>query len=57
VKLTKQGVRDLGGTRPPRRRTVYTCPHIWETEEDRCAWYGDEPRLIQRCGLCQEIRR
>lgn len=32
MKLTKQGVRDLGGHRPPRIRPVYTCPHIWERE-------------------------
>jgi|KBSSwiStaDraftv2_1062776.scaffolds.fasta_scaffold00132_36 hypothetical protein len=59
VKLTKQGVRDLGGARPPRRRLVYTCPHIWEREVEWSCWSGwdEQFRAIYRCGLCQEIRR
>ena len=34
MKLTKQGVRDLGGRREPRRRAVSVCPHVWESEID-----------------------
>lgn len=60
VKLTKQGVRDLGGQRPPRPRVVFTCPHVWEREIDwDCAAYDMEPRqvAVMRCGMCKDIRR
>lgn len=61
MKLTKQGVRDLGGVVPPRRKIVYTCSHIWEreTEYDCNSRAWPEPAIVTtyRCGLCQEIRR
>ncbi len=59
MKLTKQGVRDLGGVVPRRKRVVFTCPHIWEREVewDCMDWHAVAPRPILRCGLCQEIRR
>lgn len=54
AKLTKQGVRDLGGTRPRRRRIAYVCPHVWELETD---WdHYPEPIRYERCGFCGERR-
>lgn len=59
VKLTRQGVRDLGGGRAPRQRVVAQCQHVWEREIDwDCSSLDMEPRLAEylRCGLCQETR-
>lgn len=60
MKLTKQGIRDLGGQRQPRSKPVYTCTHIWEREIDwDCCSWDMEPRraVFMRCGMCGEIRR
>lgn len=61
MKLTKQGVRDLGGVVPRRNRIAFTCPHVWEreTEFDCNSWSWPDPAIVTvwRCGFCQEVRR
>ena len=61
MKLTKQGVRDLGGIVPKRKRVVHVCPHVWEREVDwyGCEpwWMGGQPSTYLRCGFCGETRR
>jgi hypothetical protein len=57
VKLTKQGVRDLGGVVPRRWRPVFVCPHVWDREVEWDCYDGTTRRVFLRCGLCQEVRR
>ena len=54
-KLTKQGVRDLGGNGRRREKFLFACPHIWERY---VTWDCETDRDVSgaRCGLCQEIR-
>lgn len=54
-RMTKQGVRDLGGVVPRRQRVVYACPHVWEVAVDWDQY--PEPVCYERCGLCKETRR
>lgn len=57
MKLTKQGVRDLGGnhpSRPPARR-LPRCWHIWESEREYDC-LGGYFQWVQRCAVCRESR-
>ncbi len=62
-KLTRQGVRDLGGNSRQRQpRAIQKCPHIWEDEvvfDEQFFLDHWHPRRIrvQRCGLCHAERR
>lgn len=51
VRMTKQGLRDLGGGRA-KRRIESTCGHVWEW-----TWTWDcflDVRVqARRCGFCQ----
>ena len=56
VKLTRQGVRDLGGSAPRRSKIVFVCAHLWEDEiEYDCL--REVRVIVQRCGFCKETRR
>lgn len=57
-KLTKQGIRDLGGGRQ-RQRVVFVCHHVWEVERlPVYDYFGEEPvRTVLRCGFCGEVQR
>jgi hypothetical protein len=57
MKLTRQGVRDLGGGRQ-RRPVVVVCAHVWEDKVlPVYDYWGEEPlRRVRRCGFCGEVQ-
>lgn len=56
VKVTRQGVRDLGGNTRNRAPIVFVCPHVWDRYVVDYDCIG-EPIVGKRCGMCREVRR
>ena len=61
VKLTRQGIRDLGGGRQRPGLVPAPCFHIWEHDPGcpRCDVYAYDRGgyCTERCFKCKKVRR